>query len=179
MRELKRKIILALTALTIIGEIASIILWTTNRPVGGEPNARFSLAVDYRIAIVDAAIFAVFNLVAFIWIIRRNKLGAPFLIAISILNRAISYPLFVGGAHGIFITWTAMLMIFAYAEYRGLSNFETVFLSLGTILDLAISSVLFSAADSASLGLATYLIVLAVLVAIVLAIRKLRQLSSS
>ncbi len=174
MQELKHNILLVLTAITIIGEIASIVLWTTNRPVGGEPYARFSLAVDYRIAIVNAAIFAVLNIISFIWIIRRNKIGAPFLIAISILNRAISYPLFIGGAHGIFITWTALLVIFGYVEYRGLSNFETAFLSAGTILDLAASSLLFSAVNSAFLGLIFYLAVLAVLAGIVIAIRKLR-----
>jgi hypothetical protein len=48
MRELKHKILLALSALTIIGEVASIFLWTTNRYVGGEPYARFSLAVSLQ-----------------------------------------------------------------------------------------------------------------------------------
>jgi hypothetical protein len=174
MRDFTHKILLVLTAITIIGEVASIILWTLNRPMGGEPYARFSLAVDYRIAIVNAATFAALNILAFIWIFRRNKLGAPFLIAISILNRVISYPLFVGGAHGIFITWTAILVIFAYAQYRGLSTFEIAFLSLGAILDVAISGMLFSAVDNAFLGLVFYLAVLAVLVGIVVAIRKFR-----
>jgi hypothetical protein len=174
MQELKHKILLFLTAITIIGEIASIILWATNHPVGGEPSARFCLAVDYRIAVVNAAIFAVLNMIAFIWIIRKNKIGAPFLIAISILNRAVSYPLFIGGAHGIFITWTALLVIFGYIEYRGLSNFETAFLSVGTILDLATSSLIFNAENSAFLGLIFYLLVLTVLAGIVIAIRKIR-----
>ena len=174
MRDLKRKILLILTAITIIGEIASIILWITNRPIGGEPYARFTLAVDYRIAVADAAVFAALNIVGLIWIIKRNKNGALLLITNAILNRIISYPLFIGGAHGIFITFTTILVIFAYVEYRGLSNFETAFLSLGVILDLAVSSLLFSAADSAQLGLAFYLVVLAILVGIVVAIRKLR-----
>jgi hypothetical protein len=174
MRDLKRKILLILTAITIIGEIASIILWITNRPIGGEPYARFTLAVDYRIAVADAAVFAALNIVGLIWIIKRNKNGALLLITNAILNRIISYPLFIGGAHGIFITFTTILVIFAYVEYRGLSNFETAFLSLGVILDLAVSSLLFSAADSAQLGLAFYLVILAILVGIVVAIRKLR-----
>jgi len=174
MRDLKRKILLILTAITIIGEIASIILWITNRPIGGEPYARFTLAVDYRRAVADAAVFAALNIVGLIWIIKRNKNGALLLITNAILNRIISYPLFIGGAHGIFITFTTILVIFAYVEYRGLSNFETAFLSLGVILDLAVSSLLFSAADSAQLGLAFYLVVLAILVGIVVAIRKLR-----
>ena len=173
MRDLKHKILLILVAVTIIGEIASIILWVTNRPMGSEPSTRFSLAVDYRIAVVNAAVFAALNIMAFIWIIRRNKIGAPFLIAISILGRVISYPLFIGGAHGIFITWTAMLVIFAFIEYRGLSTFETAFLSVGVILDLVVSALLFNAVDSAFLGLVFYLAVLAVLVGIVVAKRKL------
>jgi hypothetical protein len=78
MQDLKHKILLVLTALTIIGEFASIILWTTNRPVGGEPYARFSLAVDYTIAVANAAVFIVLNLVAFMWLFRRNKMGPPF-----------------------------------------------------------------------------------------------------
>ncbi len=174
MQDIRHKILLILTTIAIIGEVASIILWTTNRPVGGEPYARFSLAVDFTIAVADAAVFAVLNIIALIWIIRRNKMGPILLITTSILNRIISYPLFIGGAHGIFITFTAMLVIFAYVEYRGLRTFETAFLSLGVIFDLALSSLLFSAANNAELGLAFYLVVLAILFGIVVAIRKLR-----
>jgi hypothetical protein len=122
MQDLKHKILLFLTALTIVGEVASIILWTTNRPIGGEPYARFSLAVDYTIAVADAAIFAVLNVVAFVLIFRRNKMGSLFLMVISIINRAISHPIFIGGVHGIFITWTAVLVIFAYLDYRKLAK---------------------------------------------------------
>ncbi len=122
MQELKHKILLVLVALTIVGEFLSIILWVTNHPVGGEPVARFSLAVDYRIAVANAAVFAALNLVAFVWIMRRNKMGPLFLIAISIINRVISDPIFIGGAHGIFITWTAILVVFAYLDYRKLSK---------------------------------------------------------
>lgn len=173
MQDLKHKILLVLLALTIIGEFASIIIWTTNRPLPSEPNPRFTLAADYVIAVANAAVFAVLNIMAFIWIIRRNKIGAPFLIAISIINRVISYPLFIGGAHAVFITWTAILVVFAYAEYRGRSNFETVFLSAGVLLDLVASALLFNAGDSAFLGLAFYLVVLAILVGVAVVIKKL------
>src|SRR5674476_344446 len=101
MQDIKHKILLILTAITIIGEVAAIILWTTNHPFAGEPYARFSLAVDYRIAIANVAVFAVLNLIALVWIIRRNKIGSIFLIAISIINRVISDFIFIGGAHGI------------------------------------------------------------------------------
>jgi hypothetical protein len=173
MQNLQHKILLVLIALTIIGEFASVILWVTNRPVSGEPYARFSLAVDYTIAVANVAVFIALNLVAFVLIFRRNKTGPLFLIAISILNRVISYPIFIGGAHGVFITWTALLVISAYTEYRGLSKFETLFLSGGVILDLAATALLFSAADNQIFGLAFYFLFIAFLVGIALAIKKL------
>jgi O-antigen/teichoic acid export membrane protein len=174
-RELKHKILLALTAATVIGELGSIFLWVTNRPVAGEPYARFSLAVDYRIAVADAAVFATLNILAFVWIQRKHRVGAPFLITISIINRLLSSLLFVGGAHAILITWTALLVIFSYVEYRGLRNFEVAFLSLGSIAALVVSGLLFSAVTSASFGFLFYLILLAVLVGIVAALRQLQK----
>ncbi len=122
MQDSSHKILLVLTALTIIGEVASIILWITNHPVGSEPYARFSLAVNYTIAVADAAVFAFLNLIALIWIVRKNKIGPLFLIGISIINRLISEFIFIGGIHGIFVTWTAILVIFAYFDYRKLSR---------------------------------------------------------
>ena len=123
MQDLTRKILLVLIALTIIAEFASIILWTINPtiPMG---QARITLAVDYTIAVANAALFAVLNLVAFVWIKRRNINGPLFLIAISIINRLISYPIFKGGAHPVFITWTVLLIIFAYLDYRKLSKHQ-------------------------------------------------------
>ena len=122
MQELKYKILLVLTALTVVGEVASIILWTVNPILPSGQEIRFSLAVNYTIAVANAAVFVVLNLVAFVWLMRRNKMGPLFLIAISIANRVISDPIFIGGAHGIFITWTAVLVIFAYFDYRKLSK---------------------------------------------------------
>ena len=121
MRDLQHKILLILTTITIVAEIGSIILWTVNPriPLG---QARVTLAVDYKIAVADVAVFAALNLFGFIWILRRNKKGPLFLIAISIINRAISHPLFIGGAHFVFITWTVLLVIFAYLDYRKLSK---------------------------------------------------------
>ena len=174
MQHLKHKLLLALLALTIIGELASIIIWTINPPLPNEPSPRFTLAADYMFAVANAAVFAALNIMAFFWITKKNKIGAPFLIAISIINRIISHPLFIGGAHAIFITWTALLVIFAYAEYRGLSNFAAAFLSLGAILDLAVTAILFSAVEgNAALGLIFYLTVLTILTGIMMAIKKL------
>jgi len=121
MKDLAHKILLVLTIITIIGEVLSIFLWIVNPriPLG---QARFSLAVDYRIAVADSIVFAVLNLVALGWIIRRNKIGPIFLIVISIINRLISEPIFIGGIHGVFLTWTVILVIFAYLDYRKLSR---------------------------------------------------------
>jgi hypothetical protein len=122
MQDLKHKILLVLVALTIVGEVASVVLWTVDPIIPSGQEIRFTLAVDYRIAVANAAVFAVLNLIALIWIIRRNKMGPLFLIAISIINRVISHPIFIGGAHLIFITWTVLLVIFAYLDYRKLSK---------------------------------------------------------
>jgi hypothetical protein len=122
MQNLKHKVLLVLTALTIIGEVASIILWPLNPTIPSGQSIRFTLAVDYTIAVANAAVFAVLNLIAFVWISRRNKIGPVFLIAISILNRVISHPIFIGGVHLIFLTWTVILVIFAYLDYRNLTK---------------------------------------------------------
>jgi len=121
MKDLQHKILLILTAITVIAEVVSIVLWTINPkiPLG---QARVTLAVDYRIAVVDAAVFAVLNLAAYVLIIRRNKTGVIFFIASSIINRIISFQLFIGGAHLLFIAWTAILVIFSYLDYRKLTN---------------------------------------------------------
>ena len=121
MKDLQHKILLILTAITVIAEIVSIVLWTINPkiPLG---QARVTLAVDYRIAIADAAVFAVLNLAAYVLIIRRNKIGVILFIASSIVNRIISFQLFIGGAHLVFITWTTILVIFSYLDYRKLTK---------------------------------------------------------
>ena len=119
MKDLQHKILLGLVAITIIAEIASIIFWIVNPtiPLG---KARVTLAVDFRIAVANAAVFVALNLLAFVLIFRRNRKGPLFLIVISIINRAISEPLFIGGAHLLFITWTVLLVIFAILDYRKL-----------------------------------------------------------
>ena len=121
MRDLQHKILLILVAITIIAEVASIIFWTVNPtiPMG---KARVTFTVDFRIANANAATFALLNLAAFVWILRRNKTGHLFLIVVSIINRVISDPIFIGGAHIVFITWTVLLVIFAYLDYRKLSK---------------------------------------------------------
>ena len=115
------KMLLLLVALAVIGELFSIVLWTLN-PLISLGEARFTLAVDYTIAVLNAAVMVGLNLIAFFGIAKRNKWGPLLLIAISIGNRIASHPIFIGGTHLVFITWTVVLVIFSYVEYRQLSN---------------------------------------------------------
>ena len=118
MQDVKHKILLILLILTITGEVVSIILWTVNPSVGVGQTARFTLAVDYEIAVLNAVVMVALNLLALFWIIKRKKWGPIFLIIISIGNRIASHPIFIGGIHLIFVTWTALLVIFSYLCYR-------------------------------------------------------------
>jgi len=163
----KHKILLILIAMTIIGEVLSIIIWAT------QPGQRYTV-LNYELGIINAAIMIPLNLIALFGIIEGRMWGPLFLIAISIGNRLLSQPLFDGGIHMIFVTWTALLVIFAYIEYRGLSNFETLFLSGGVMVNLAAASLLFNPSDSLLFGLVFYVLFLVFLVAALIAIRKLR-----
>jgi hypothetical protein len=163
----KHKLLLILIAMTIIGEVFSILIWTL------QPSQRFTI-LNYELGIINAAIMIPLNLLALFGIIKGKKWGPLFLIAISIGNRLWSQPLFDGGIHMIFVTWTALLVIFSYVEYRGLSNRETLFLSGGVLVDLAMSSLLFNPADSLIFGLVFYVLFLVFLVGTLIAIKKLR-----
>ena len=112
------KILLTLLYLTILGEVISIILWTVNPSLPSGNMVRFTLAVDYTIAVLNATIMVALNLIALFLIRKRNKWGPLFLIAISIGNRIASHPIFIGGTHLIFTIWTAALVIFSYLDYN-------------------------------------------------------------
>ena len=118
MKDLKLKILLVLLSLTIIGEVVSIILWTVNPAIGVQQTTRFTLAVDWEIAVVNAAIMIPLNLVALFWTRKQNKWGPIFLIVISVANRIASHPIFIGGTHLIFLSWTVLLVVFSYFEYQ-------------------------------------------------------------
>ena len=118
MHNAKHKTLLVLLAFTIIGEVTSIILWTLNPSIGSQKSIRFTLNVDYTIAVVNAAIMVVFNLIALFWIRKGNKWGPIFLITISVGNRAASHTIFIGGTHLIFLTWTLILVVLSYFEYQ-------------------------------------------------------------
>ena len=163
----KHKILLLLVALTIIGEVLSIILWTTG--LGTDVSI-----IDLQLGIVNAAIMIPLNLIALLGIIKGKKWGSLFLIAISIGNRLWSQLLFIGGIHLIFVTWTALLVIFAFSEYKGLSNLETGVLSGGMLLNFGLSVLLFNPFESLTSGLLFYSLFMVFLVGAILVYRKLR-----
>jgi hypothetical protein len=101
--------------------------------------ARFSLATDYTLAVLNAIVMVPLNLMALFWIIKRKKLGPLFLIVISIGNRIASQPIFDGNMHLIFVTWTAILVIFAYLEYRQLNKIETLLIVRGVIITIIVA----------------------------------------
>jgi len=82
MKDGTHKILLLLVILTIIGEIASIVLWIVNPALGIEPNARFSLSVDYIFAVTNAAVMIFLNSIAFYGIFKRLNWGHIFFISI-------------------------------------------------------------------------------------------------
>ena len=174
MKDITYKILLILVILTIVGQLASIVLWIVNPALGVEPNARFSLSVDYIFAIANAVVMIPLNLIALYGIFKRFKWGPLFLIAISIGNRLLSQFLFVGGIHLIFVTVTVVLVIFAYSEYTRLKVSETAFLAGGALVNFLLSSLLFNPVDSLVLGFIFYSLFLVVLVGILIALKKLR-----
>jgi len=161
------KILQLLVILTIIGEVFSIILWTAI------PETRISL-IDLQLGIINAAIMIPLNLVALFGIIKGKKWGSLFFIAISIGNRLWSQPLFIGGIHLIFVTWTALLVIFAFSEYKGLNNLETAVLSGGMLLDFGLSVLLFNPFESITSGLIFYFVFMVFLVGAMIVYKRLR-----
>ena len=163
----KHKILLILISMTIIGEVLSLLIWTL------QPEQRFTV-LSYELGVINAAIMVLLNLIALFGVIKRKNWAPLYFIAISIGNRLLSQPLFDGGIHMIFVTWTTILVVFAYTEYRGLSNYETAFLSIGAISNLALSAFLFNPVDSLTYGLLFYIAFLTILIGTVIALRKLR-----
>ena len=82
MKDVIHKFLLILVILTIVGEFVSIVLWIVNPPLSVEPNARFSLAVDYMFAIANAAVMIPLNLIALYGIFKRFRWGPLFFIIV-------------------------------------------------------------------------------------------------
>lgn len=168
MLNVKHKILLILLSLTIIGEVLSIIIWAK------VPAERFTLTVGWEIAVLNAVIMIPLNLMALFWIIKRSKLGPLFLIVISIGNRIASQLIFNGGMHLIFVTWTALLVVFAYLEYRQLNTLEALFLAGGVIFALIASILIFTFTGNTIFGVIVYALVLVFVIGALTAIKKFR-----
>ncbi len=168
MTDVKRKILLILLSLTIIGEILSIIIWAN------VPRERFTLAASWEIAVLNAVIMIPINLMALFWIIKRHKTALIFLIAISIANRTISQFIFNGGIHLVFVTWTALLVVFAYLEYRQPNTLEAFFLTGGVIFAFIASILIFAFTGNTFFGIAAYTLVLVFMIGVLIAIKKIR-----
>ncbi len=131
MQAIPRKILYILIVLTILGEAFSIYQFVTN-PAGGL-EARSVLVVDWEIAVLNAAIMVPLNLLALFWIVKRKEWGPFFFIAISVGNRIASQFFFDSGMHGLFISWTMLLVFFAYYTYRQLNKIEILSILAGAV----------------------------------------------
>ena len=72
MTNIKHKILLIMLSLAIIGEVASIILLTVNPSLPSGNMARFTLAADYTIAVLNAVVMVALNIMALFW--RKRKI---------------------------------------------------------------------------------------------------------
>ena len=110
-------ILMALVTLTIIGGLASIIIWYT------QPDMRMTLVVDYNEAIIVAAIVAVLTIIALIGIRKKMKWGPLLIIVITVSNRIIGFFHFeVAVGQIIFIGWSVILIVFAILDYMQLTK---------------------------------------------------------
>jgi hypothetical protein len=106
-----------LVTLSIIGGLASILIWYT------QPDMRMTLVVDYNEAIIAAAIVAVLNIVALISLKMKMKWGPILVIAITIPNRILGFFHFeVSAGQVIFIVWSVILVVFALLAYKQLTK---------------------------------------------------------
>jgi len=73
------------------------------------------------------------NLLALFWIIKRKEWGPIFFIAISVGNRIASQFFFDSGMHGIFISWTILIVFFAFYVYHKLNKIEILSILAGAV----------------------------------------------
>ena len=86
---------------------------------------RNTLVIDYNEAIIAAAVVAVLNVVALIAVQKKMQIGPLMVIAIAIANRILGLYLFVISAgQALFISWSAILIVFALLDYMQLTKKE-------------------------------------------------------
>ena len=132
MQEIPRKILYILIILTVLGEIFSIVQFSSGDSIN--PDVEFEpLKVGDELAILNAAIMVPLNLLALFLIIKRVGWAPLFFIAISVGNRMWSQFIYGSGMHGLFISWTILLVFFAYYVYRKMNWTEIISIAAGAI----------------------------------------------
>jgi hypothetical protein len=112
-------ILMVLVTISIIGGLASIVIWNT------QPGMRMTLVVDHIEASISAAVVAVLNIVALLGIRMKAKWGPLLVIGVTIPNRIVGLFHFeVNAGQGLFIAWSAILIVFALLDYMWLSKKE-------------------------------------------------------
>ena len=173
MQEIPRKILYILIVLTVLGEVFSIILWTTNPAnPSGEFDQRSVLIVDWEIAVLNAAIMVPLNLLALFWIIKRKEWGPIFFIAISVGNRIASQFFFDSGMHGIFISWTIILVFFAFYVYHKLNKIEILSILAGAVSGFPVFYYVFGATINEVIATIAWVLVIAAWILAIKAIIK-------
>lgn len=132
MQEIPRKILYILIVLTILGEVFSIYMFSVGEPIN--PEVEFEpLSVDWEIAVLNAAIMVPLNLLALYLILKRIEWGPIYFIIISVGNRMWSQFIYNSGMHGLFISWTILLVFFAFYVYHKLNNIEILSILAGAV----------------------------------------------
>ena len=135
MQEIPRKILYILIVLTILGEVFSIYTFADNISINHESGfgPRDALVVDWEIAVLNAAIMVPLNLLALFLILKRKEWGPLYFIAISVGNRMWSQFIYDSGMHGLFISWTILLVFFAFYVYHKLNKIEILSIFAGAV----------------------------------------------
>jgi hypothetical protein len=94
---------------------------------------RDGLVVDWEIAAMNAAIMVPLNLLALYLIVKRVEWGPIYFIIISIGNRMWSQFIYDSGMHGLFISWTILLVFFAFYVYHKLNKIEILSIFAGAV----------------------------------------------
>ena len=112
-------ILMVLVKLQIIGSLASIVIWYTQLDI------RMTLVVDYTLASTVAFVVAILNIEALSNIKKKEKEGPLLVIGITITNRIFGFFFFeVNALQAVFIAWSAVLIVFAFIDYKQFSKKE-------------------------------------------------------
>lgn len=135
MQEIPRKILYILIVLTILGQALSIYMFAAEIRVNPEMEygPRDGLVVDWEIAALNAGVMIPLNILALFLIIKRKEWGPIFFITISVGNRIWSQFIYDSGMHGLFISWTILLVFFAYYVYRKMNWTEITSIVAGAV----------------------------------------------